>query len=299
MEVVQLLNSERHTLPKISVDKRAMIGLWYLANIESFRCLSQRFGVSESTAHECVYDLIRSLCNNRYKFIKFPTTQNEFESLANKFYKYGYPNVCGAIDGTSIDVTPPQENKNDFFTRKYKCSINMTAVCDGEKRYMSIFVGYSGRCHDNHIFTMSPLYKKITQNKIPTQYHIIGDAAYGLHLNIMSPYVPRNTPLTIAQSIHNNRLSSTRMVIERSFGDLKGRWRRLRFLECRIENACAFVTACAVLHNICLNNGDYYDADKDTFLRQTTEPSYNCDVILPTTNASTKRDFITQHLLVQ
>lgn len=47
-----------------------------------------------------------------------------------------------------------------------------------------------------------------------------------------------------------------RQVIERAFALLKGRWRRLKFLDMNCDNMIPFVIlASCVLHNICLDKG--------------------------------------------
>lgn len=53
-----------------------------------------------------------------------------------------------------------------------------------------------------------------------------------------------------------------RQVIERAFALLKGRWRRLKFLDMNRDDMIPFVIlASCVLHNVCLANGleDYED----------------------------------------
>lgn len=219
--------------------------------------------------------------------ISLPTTDEQYRSLADGFYKYKYPNVIGAIDGSSIDVVVPAEEKIDYFTRKHRTSINLTALCDSSKKFLNIHVGQSGRSHDSHIFQCSPLGNLIHgQNKIPTQYHIIGDAAYGLHTNVMIPYPGSNIP--VHQQLHNDIHSSTRMVIERTFGDLKNRWLRLQQMRCDITVAVKMVAACCVLHNICIDSGDI-----------TPTPNTH-DIggshVLIVTNAAAKRDDIARHL---
>ena len=62
-----------------------------------------------------------------------------------------------------------------------------------------------------------------------------------------------NVPTEIAQ------LSQTRMVVENSFGRLKGRWCCLhKRLDCETDRAPVMVGACCVLHNICkINNEEF------------------------------------------
>ena len=52
--------------------------------------------------------------------------------------------------------------------------------------------------------------------------HIVGDPAYPLRSWLMKAY--SDGTATPKQKIFNTKLSLTRMVIERSFGKLKGRW---------------------------------------------------------------------------
>ena len=218
--------------------------------------------------------------------IKFPQQESEFRQLADSFYKYGYPNVIGAIDGSGIQVKVPAIDKNDFWTYKYGTYVNLTAVCDAEKRFLNINVGQSERNHDSHIFRCSPLAKMILlDGAIPAQYHIVADAAYGLHTNIMIPYPGRE--LSVARQLHNTLHSSTRMVIERAFGDLKNRWLRLHSLRCDVGTAVRVIAVCCILHNICIDSGDITPTE--------IPPMSGCHVLC-VTSASSKRDDITQHL---
>lgn len=222
---------------------------------QNYRQVSQQFGVAISTSHDTVRDVVDAILTKTSDIIKLPSTLDEIRENARKFATYGYPNVYGAIDGSAINVKVPQSRHSDFETRKFSTSINLTALCDSEKRYLDINVGHSEKCHDSHIFQMSALARKILgDNILPPQYHIIGDAAYGLHESIITPYKGKN--LSVAQELHNNRHSSTRMVIERSFSDLKNRWMCLKDMYCDIESAVKITAACCVLHNLCVTNRD-------------------------------------------
>ena len=212
-----------------------------------------------------------------------PKHEDQFRHLSDQFYKYGYPNVIGAIDGTGIDVIVPAADKLDYFTRKYRTSLNLTAVCDAHKKLCYINVGHSERSHDSHIFRCSPIGKMITDERaIPAQYHILGDAAYGLHTSVMVPYVGTN--LSADEQRHNDIHSSTRMAIERTFGDLKSRWLRLQKIRCDIKLATKIIAVCCALHNICIDSGDIVPTDI---------PSMS---VLCVTNAAAKHRDIARHL---
>ena len=107
------------------------------------RTISQQFGVSMSTAHDSLTQVVNAVLANMNIIIKMPSTEQKFRALADKFYTYKHPNVVGAIDGTSIEVAVPNDQRLDYFTRKYITAVNLTAVCDSDKRYLNINVGYS------------------------------------------------------------------------------------------------------------------------------------------------------------
>nr|CAI5869478.1 unnamed protein product [Callosobruchus analis] len=66
--------------------------------------------------------------------------------------------------------------------------------------------------------------------------------------------------LTDQQKIFNRVFSATRVLIENTFGLLKGRWRQLLQLEFHeVDKITKFIMACCVLHNICIYNVDLWD----------------------------------------
>lgn len=110
-----------------------------------------------------------------------------------------------------------------------------------------------GRMHDARVFRLivSPLFESLhaANRLIPENFHLIRDATYPLLINLMTPFKD-NGHLTAAQSRYNVKLSSIRSIIERAFGLLKGKFRRLKYLDIadfRLGNKI-FAAACT-LHN--------------------------------------------------
>lgn len=108
--------------------------------------------------------------------------------------------------------------------------------------------------HDARVYRNSPLFERMSERDfIPPNFHLLGDAAYPLKLNLMTPF--RDTGhLTRAQTIYNTKLSSARSTIERAFGHLKGKFRRLKYLDISdLELGSNMIAAACVLHNFILS----------------------------------------------
>ncbi|KAF2892024.1 hypothetical protein ILUMI_14149 [Ignelater luminosus] len=93
-------------------------------------------------------------------------------------------------------------------------------------------ISIPGSLHDAKLFTFSDLYLRINDNDVafPNNSHLIGDLAYPLSTKLLVGF--KNTgDLTEHQENCNHKLSQTRVVIEHAFAYLKGRFRRLKFLE--------------------------------------------------------------------
>lgn len=83
-------------------------------------------------------------------------------------------------------------------------------------------------------------------------YHLIGDSAFTLSTHMMVPYKDHGH-LTQQEIRFNTRLSQTRRIIENAFAWLKGRFRRLKRIECqKVERVSTIILTACVLHNLAL-----------------------------------------------
>ena len=105
------------------------------------------------------------------------------------------------------------------------------------------------------------LQQKCNKHFFPEDSHLLGDTAYTIQRHVMVPYRD-NGHLTAAETRFNKKLSSARMIVERSIGLLKGRWRCLldKLPMKRIDLIPRYIIACCVLHNICLLRRDKIEA---------------------------------------
>ncbi|CAC5422474.1 unnamed protein product [Mytilus coruscus] len=130
------------------------------------------------------------------------------------------PGVVGALDGTHIAIPGPNQHHENYINRKGFHSIVAQVVCDHEMKFMSVNTGWPGSVHDARVFRNSKIGKRIINKTIlPDEFHLVGDAAYPLSQNLMTPFTDFDT-LTREQQRYNFVQCSTRMVVERS---LKGK----------------------------------------------------------------------------
>jgi DDE superfamily endonuclease len=90
-----------------------------------------------------------------------------------------------------------------------------------------------------------------------SRYHIIGDGGFALKQWLLVPYKQISAGLTRSQLKFNRKLSATRSIVERAFGDLKARFRRCLDIDAKVENAVNVIVASVCIHNLCIQNGDF------------------------------------------
>lgn len=106
---------------------------------------------------------------------------------------------------------------------------------------------------------------------------------------MLTPYRD-NGHLNHTQHNYNTKLSKTRVIIERAFGILKGRFRKLKYIYLyNTEMIPLIILACCVLHNICIDNED------EPFDIFEPDNEYN-DQNYPFIDADEKREIIAQLL---
>ena len=88
---------------------------------------------------------------------------------------------------------------------------------------------------------------------------ILVDSTYAFSNWLMKPYVDHGN-LTSGERSFNIKLGTTRVVVENSFGRLKGRLRSIgERQDLKLENACNVIAASCVLHNYCEMLNEFFD----------------------------------------
>ena len=126
------------------------------------------------------------------------------------------------------------------------------------------FSAYPGSVHDSRVFKNSPLFKELERNPLPEKYHLLGDSAYSLTTFLLTPF-RNNGQLKAEEKQYNYAHSSTRVAIERCFGLLKGKFRKLKYLDMqKTEDMPRMIITCCALHNFVLLHESLVENDIDT-----------------------------------
>lgn len=242
----------------ITDETSVLLALWYFANTESFRQVSDRFNVSLSSAHRCLERVVNFLLSKKSDFIKWPS-EVEAKRNSNQFKKKnGIDHIIGAIDGCHIKINKPGTNQDSYVNRKGYHSILLQGVVNHEKLFIDVYCGEPGSLHDSRLLRKSHLYAKACDNERSLFYDrmfLLADSAYPSLSWIVPPFRD-NGNLTEEQKKFNFKHSSTRIVVENAYGLLKGRFRLFHLENLDIKFSVKCVMACCVLHNICILNNN-------------------------------------------
>lgn len=251
----------RGSAPLVDCNKAILMTLTYLGLQISMDEVGDRFGVAVSTVHKEVYLVVKILCDLKTRYIVWPT-QNECTIIENQFReRAGFPGVIGAIDGCHVHVLAPARDQAAYNDRKMSHSIILQGICTATKIFTNVSIGTPGSRHDCTAMALSSIHRKIVSEGPKSviyedRFHLIGDKAYPNRCWLMAPYKD-NGNLTRRQKKYNYHHSQTRVVIEHTFGLLKGRWRRLLALGLKdVAEDTNFILAACVLHNFCYLRND-------------------------------------------
>ncbi|XP_064622556.1 uncharacterized protein LOC135484802 [Lineus longissimus] len=253
------------------VDQKVAAVLRTLAGTGELEIVADLFGISRASLSIFVKDVVQAIVSLLTpQLIQLPSSEEAYDIMDRFKEKWGFPNSIGAIDGTHIPIMAPPQYHTDFYNRKCYYSYNCQAFVDDRYCFRDLCVGMPGSLHDARVLAYSDLFKEfevhgylndvsVNVNGATLPPVILGDPAYPLLHWIMKPY-PETTGTTEKQKNFNYQLSKNRMVVENSFGRLKGRWRRLlKRIDFNNEDVPDLFIACCTLHNLCELEGDAFD----------------------------------------
>jgi hypothetical protein len=116
----------------------------------SMRKLAERFQRSTETINRIYHKVMKHfLWPQFYKsFVKFPTDSTPLSDCiedSDSYFPY-FKDCVGAIDGSHIPVSPPENERAAFRNRKGFLSQNVLAACDFDLKFIMAMSGWKEAC---------------------------------------------------------------------------------------------------------------------------------------------------------
>ncbi|XP_064467859.1 putative nuclease HARBI1 [Ornithodoros turicata] len=250
-----LRRSQQWRSTTLSVEQRVLMALRFYAtgafldNIASDEFIATTKRPVSEAIHAVSLAIIKNLGQ---RYLKFPASTEEKVAIKRDFYA-----IAGAIDGTAIAIIAPSRSDprfvdGNYYSHKGYHALNVLGICDANRRFLHIDATYPGSCHDSSVWSMCEV-----RLRAPTTFAegewLLGDLGYPLEPWLLTPV---RSPATQKDQAYNKAHCKTRVRIEQCFGVLKMRFRclhRYRTLHFAPDRACNIITACAVLHTICID----------------------------------------------
>ncbi|XP_037775058.1 uncharacterized protein LOC119572148 [Penaeus monodon] len=104
--------------PRVPLEMKTAMFLWYMANQNSFREIRDKFNVSRSTAHEIIVSALDSVCQLAASFITWPDENENLRSSRAFQRSCSRERIIGAIDGCHIKIQRPRRHGIDYMNQK-------------------------------------------------------------------------------------------------------------------------------------------------------------------------------------
>lgn len=92
---------------RISAEKKVVMLLWYLANQNSFREISDKFDVSQGAAHNVIIEMLDHVCAIAEQYIVWPNDCQKTIQGALFKRSCGIDGIVGAVDRCHFRILRP------------------------------------------------------------------------------------------------------------------------------------------------------------------------------------------------
>ncbi|XP_069165794.1 putative nuclease HARBI1 [Procambarus clarkii] len=230
-----------------------LVALRFYASGSFQSVIGDSTGLSQSSVSRIITGVTEALYRKGLAEIKMPTEMNEIIQTKLKFNNISrFPNVIGAIDCTHVPIKAPKVEENIYVNRKQYHSLNIQVVSNPDNVIMDFCARYPGSTHDAFIWANSRLHDRFEAGEFGISY-LLGDSGYPLQHNLLTPFTNHENP---PEELYNRSHARTRVVIEKTFGVLKSRFRCLHrsggSLQYEPDKCAKISVACMLLHNYCI-----------------------------------------------
>lgn len=237
-----------------------LIFLHWLAMGTSYRAIVNTFGIPRSTIHGVVFRYVNNFANQLSMLIQPPQTEAKLRVVTEGFSALCSSESFGAAAGV-IDTCRITTALGDT-------SVLVQALCDSHGHFLDFSVGYPATMDPADVFQASPLYEKPSYP--PQGYFLIAGEGYPCLTEPLTVMPPFRKPLqNEAEASFNAICNRGLAVLHDALTQLTGRWRLVfeRRLSTVRQRTAKVVAICAMIHNLCVDEGDvWYDVSDEPSL---------------------------------
>eukprot|EP01018_Ginkgo_biloba_P019278 Gb_19980 [translate_table: standard] len=163
--------------------------------------ISELFGCEKSTMIKVVKKFALSLKKRVGNLIQWPTNLNSLHQIKEGFrLKQGFPNYCGAIDATHIQMDLPyNESSVDWYDCEHNYSMLVQVIIDATTEFLDICTGWPRSLNDTRLLRNSLFYRLceggerlnghlVSIGTIDRREYIVGDGVYPLLPRLIIPF---------------------------------------------------------------------------------------------------------------
>uniref|UniRef100_A0A914X2W5 DDE Tnp4 domain-containing protein n=1 Tax=Plectus sambesii TaxID=2011161 RepID=A0A914X2W5_9BILA len=243
-------------------DEKLLGALRFFASGHYYYSIGDCHGYSKATVTRAVHRVTKLINSLLFQdAIKWPDSAQDRREIGRRFYNLksqyatsvvGMPSVCGAVDGTLVNVLAPKKDEHQFVDRHGNHSLNCTAVAGPNCEFYFISAKWPGSVSDCRVLRNSALWRRFEADgwrPFPGAV-LLGDSIYPTKEWL----IPMKSSPPADRARFYAAHAKARRVVECAFGILKMRFRCL-FEGLRVKDpvfACEIIKACAALHNLVL-----------------------------------------------
>ncbi|XP_016959612.3 putative nuclease HARBI1 [Drosophila biarmipes] len=234
----------------LSPDEKLLLALRFYACRNFLEAVGDEHKLSTSSACRAVKEVSLNIAALSREYIKFGDPEEvveDFERISK------FPNVMGAVGCTHIRIKSPGQPQDEALrNRKGHFSLNVQAVSNAELIIQDLVARWPGSTHNHTIFDNSRLKHRWESGEFENNF-LLGKG-YASSKYMMTPV---KNPSTEAEKHYNVSQLSAHNAISRCFEVWKQRFPVLSYgMRINIDTAKVVIVACAVLHNIAIQEKD-------------------------------------------
>ena len=160
----------------LSVELQILTALKFYGTSSFEKVIAENHGVHISSVSRCINKVSLALCRRVKNYVKFPQSEQERRIIKQKFHDYAmFPNTLGAVDGCLIPIKKPSVDEHLYLCRKGYHAINIQAVAEPSRKFLSAIVQYPGSTHDSYVWENSAIARKLENGEMGNRW-LLGDS---------------------------------------------------------------------------------------------------------------------------